>query len=329
MPQEGTAQLVQNLPRAHDPNLIVGTEGFSDAGVYRLRDDLLIVQSLDFFPPLVDDPFVFGQIAAANSLSDVYAMGAQPTTAMNIVAFPDDQLDLDILAEILRGGGERVSQAGAVVVGGHSVRDAEIKYGLSVTGVVHPQDLLTNQRAQPGDALILTKALGTGFVTTAFKSERCPDETLAAACASMAELNAAGRDAARELKANAATDVTGFGLAGHAGEMAEASGVTAVLEVHRLPILPGAAALAQQGNRNRACRSNRKFAEPRIRFEGQPDELLSEFLFDPQTSGGLLISVPQKRAEQLVARARSGGAVAACIVGAILAREAERLVIRP
>jgi len=321
--------LVQNLPRAHDPNLIVGTEGFSDAGVYRLRDDLLIVQSLDFFPPLVDDPFVFGQIAAANSLSDLYAMGAQPTTAMNIVAFPDDQLELGILAEILRGGGEQVSAAGAVVLGGHSIRDAEIKYGLSVTGVVRPQDLLTNQRAQPGDALILTKALGTGFITTAFKGERCPDDTLAAACASMAELNAAGRDAARELKANASTDVTGFGLAGHAGEMAEASGVTAVFEVHRLPILPGAAALAQQGNRNRACRSNRKFAEPRMRVEGQPDELLTEFLFDPQTSGGLLISVPQERAEQLVARAQAAGAAAACIVGAILPQQDVRIVIRP
>ncbi len=320
---------MQSLPRAHDPNLIVGTEGFSDAGVYRLRDDLLIVQSLDFFPPLVDDPFVFGRIAAANSLSDLYAMGAQPTTAMNIVAFPDDQLDLSILAEILRGGGERVSAAGAVVLGGHSIRDAEIKYGLSVTGVVHPQDLLTNQRAQPGDALVLTKALGTGFVTTAFKGERCSDATLAAACASMAELNVAGRDAARELKANASTDVTGFGLAGHAGEMAEASGVTAVLEVHRLPILPGAAALAQQGNRNRACRSNRKFAEPRMHIEGQPDELLTEFLFDPQTSGGLLISVPQERAEQLVAHARTAGAVAACIVGAIVPQQDVRIVIRP
>ena len=203
MPQEGTAQLVQNLPRFHDPNLVVGTEGFSDAGVYRLRDDLLIVQSLDFFPPLVDDPFVYGQIAAANSLSDLYAMGAQPTTALNIVGFPDKELDLSILAEILRGGSERVLQAGAVVVGGHSVRDAEIKYGLSVTGIVRPEHLITNQKARPGDALVLTKALGTGFITTANKAGRCPEETLAAACASMTQLNIPGRDAARELRANA------------------------------------------------------------------------------------------------------------------------------
>ncbi len=321
--------MVQNLPRADDPNLIVGTEGFSDAGVYRLRDDLLIVQSLDFFPPLVDDPFVFGQIAAANSLSDLYAMGARPTTALNIVAFPDNQLELDILTEILRGGAERVSLAGAVIVGGHSVRDAEIKYGLSVTGVVHPQQLLTNQRARPGDALVVTKALGTGFITTAFKAECCPAETFAAGCASMTQLNAAGCDAAREFKANACTDITGFGLAGHAGEMAEASGVTAMLEVHRLPILPGAATLAQQGNQNRANRSNRAFAERGMRVEGCPDELLAEFLFDPQTSGGLLISVPQQRADQLVAYAQAAGATATCIVGSILPRHDARIVVRP
>ncbi len=320
---------MQNLARFHDPNLVVGTEGFSDAGVYRLRDDLLIVQSLDFFPPLVDDPFVYGQIAAANALSDLYAMGAQPTTALNIVGFPDKELELSVLAEILRGGSDRVLQAGAVVVGGHSVRDAEIKYGLSVTGLVRPEHLITNQKARPGDALVLTKALGTGFITTANKAGRCPNETLAAACASMTQLNIPGRDAARELQANAATDVTGFGLVGHAGEMADASGVTAVLEVHRLPILPGAEPLVEPGNRTRASRSNREFAERRLRFEGQPDEARVEFLFDPQTSGGLLISVPRERAEQLVAYAKAAGASAAAIVGSIVPQQEARIVIRP
>ena len=160
---------MRNLPKFDDPNLVIGAEGGSDAGVYRLRDDLLIVQSLDFFPPLVDDPYVYGQIAAANSLSDVYTMGARPITVMNIVGFPDDELDLDILHEIQRGGAERVTTAGAVIVGGHTVRDTEIKYGLSVTGVVEPARLLTNRDAKPGDALVLTKALGTGFITTALK----------------------------------------------------------------------------------------------------------------------------------------------------------------
>lgn len=329
MPQEGTAQVVQNLPRFHDPNLIVGTEGFSDAGVYRLRDDLLIVQSLDFFPPLVDDPFVFGQIAAANSLSDVYAMGAQPTTALNIVCFPDKELELSILQEILRGGCDRVLAAGAVIVGGHSVRDTEIKYGLSVTGVVQPQHLLTNRRAAPGDALVLTKPLGTGFVTTANKAGRCPEATFAAACASMTQLNLAGSIAAREFQAHAATDITGFGLAGHAGEMAEASGVTLVFEVHRLPLLAGAELLAQQGNRNRANRSNREFALPHLRFDGPVDDGRTEFLFDPQTSGGLLISVPASQAEALVACARQHGAAAACIVGSVSERQDAQIVVRP
>jgi selenide,water dikinase len=216
-----------------------------------------------------------------------------------------------------------------VVVGGHTVRDAEIKYGLSVTGIVQPQHLITNQRARPGDALVLTKALGTGFITTANKGERCPAATFAAACASMIQLNVAGRDAARELRANASTDVTGFGLVGHAGEMADASGVTAVLDVHRLPILPGAELLVERGNRTRASRSNREFAEPRLRIEGRPDEVRSEFLFDPQTSGGLLISVPQERAEDLVAYAKSAGAAATCIVGSIVPQQDARIVIRP
>ena len=180
---------MRELPTFEDANLIVGASHFSDAGVYRLRDDLWIVQSVDFFPPLVDDPFVFGQIAAANSFSDLYAMGAIPVTALNVVGFPDDELSLDILAEILRGGGERVQQAGAVVLGGHTVRDAEIKFGLAVTGHVTPDRLMTNQAARPGDVLILTKALGTGFVTTAAKARQCPAEVLQAAVDRMITLN--------------------------------------------------------------------------------------------------------------------------------------------
>jgi selenide,water dikinase len=191
-----TAQLVRDLPTFDDPNLIVGTEGFSDAGVYRLRDDLLIVQSLDFFPPLVDDPFLFGQIAAANSLSDVYAMGARPVTALNIVGFPDKELELEILGRILQGGADRVRLAGAVIAGGHSVRDAEIKYGLSVTGVVSPEQLMTNRAAKAGDVLVLTKPLGTGFITTAFKAGRCSEEVLLVAAQSMAALNAGAAQAA-------------------------------------------------------------------------------------------------------------------------------------
>lgn len=320
---------MRQLPRFDDPNLLVGAENGSDAGVYRLRADLLIVQSLDFFPPLVDDPFTYGQIAAANALSDVLVMGARPTTAMNIVAFPDDELDLSVLSEILAGGAERVRQAGAVVVGGHTVRDQEIKYGLSVTGIVEPERLMTNRDARPGQVLVLTKPLGTGFVTTAFKAGRCPNDVLQATVASMIQLNSIGRDAALAVGAKAATDITGFGLAGHVLEMAEASGVTVVLEVGRLPLLPGVEDLARRGNRTRASATNRQFAAQRMRVEGQPDELRLEMLFDAQTSGGMLISVAAEHAEQVVQAARSGGALATCVVGSVVEKQDASLVVRP
>jgi selenide,water dikinase len=319
---------VRGLPKFNDPNLLVGAEHFSDAGVYRVAEHLAVVQTVDFFPPLVDDPFVYGQIAAANSLSDVYAMGARPKTALNIVGFPDDQLDLGILNEILRGGAERVLAAGAVIVGGHTVRDSEIKYGLSVTGLVDPRHMLTNEQAKPGDALVLTKALGTGFVTTAFKAGRCPDDVLAAACASMIQLNAIGCDAALAAGAHSMTDITGFGLAGHANEMAQASGVTVVLELSQLPLLPGAADLARNGNQTRASGTNRRFVEPVVRVKGVPDRTTLEFVFDAQTSGGLLISVASDRAEDLVNRARSAGAAATCVIGSVLAKQDKSIVIR-
>ena len=321
---------MRGLPQFTDPDLLVGAEHFSDAGIYRLREDLAIVQTLDFFPPLVDDPFVYGQIAAANSLSDVYAMGGRPKTALNIVGFPDDQLDLSVLQEILRGGAERILAAGAVILGGHSVRDAEIKYGLSVTGIVDPARMLTNQNARPGDALVLTKALGTGFVTTAFKAKRCPAETLEAACASMVQLNSVGSEVAVAVGAHAMTDITGFGLAGHANEMAQASGVTVALDVSRLPLLPGSAELATPNNFTRASRSNRMFLDPVLAVEGSPDSKRMEFLFDAQTSGGLLISIPTERAGELVERVQARGGTAACVVGSVRPKQdGVSLVIRP
>lgn len=322
--------MVRGLPRFDDPNLVVGPEGFSDAGVYRLRDDLLIVQSVDFFPPLVDDPFTFGQIAAANSLSDIYAMGASPTTALNIVGFPDDQLDLAILAEILKGGAERVQTAGAVVAGGHTVRDSEIKYGLCVTGIAHPDRLLTNAAAQPGDVLVLSKPLGTGFITTAFRAGRCPEQVLAAASRSMAMLNQAASRAALAVEARAATDITGFGLAGHAVELAESSGVTLAIDLGQLPILPGVATLVREGNnRTRASGTNRSYVEPMMRIEGEPDPILLEVVFDAQTSGGLLICVAADRAKELVDRARAAGAEATCVIGEVRPREGVALILRP
>ena len=318
---------MQGLPKFEDPNLLVGAEGFSDAGAYRLRDDLLIIQSLDFFPPLVDDPFVFGQIAAANSLSDIYAMGARPTTALNIVGFPDDKLELSILGEILRGGADRVQQAGAVIVGGHTVRDTEIKYGLSATGVVTPDQMLTNQGAKPGDELWLTKPLGTGFITTAFKMNRCPEQVILAACDSMKRLNRIASEAAIASRANAVTDITGFGLAGHASEMAQSSQVTILLESSQLPVLPGAVELAKQGNRTRASASNRSFAEHLMRIEGKTESLDVEFCFDAQTSGGLLISLPPEQAPTLQAQIVAAGEPEPVRVGEVLSQGDVALII--
>lgn len=328
MPQEATAQVVRDLPKFDDPNLLMGAEGFSDAGVYRVGDDVLLVQSLDFFPPLVDDPFLFGQIAAANSLSDIYAMGGRPITALNIVGFPDDQLDLSVLGEILRGGADRVKLAGAVIAGGHTVRDSEVKYGLSATGVVAEDALLSNQGARPGDVLVLTKALGTGFITTAFKANRCDEDILNTAAESMAMLNAAASEAAAAVGARGVTDITGFGLAGHAGELALASEVTIVIELNRLPLLPGALDLAGRGNKTRASASNRSFVDSMIAIEGDVDPLLSEFIFDAQTSGGLLISVAEERAEELVNRVQSAGAEATRIIGHVEPREDAALRVR-
>lgn len=318
---------MRDLPQFKDQNLIVGTEGFSDAGAYRVRDDLLIVQSLDFFPPLVDDPFLFGQIAAANSLSDIYAMGAKPITALNIVGFPDDKLELSILSDILRGGADRVLEADAVVVGGHTVRDVEIKFGLSATGVVHPDKLLTNKGARPGDKIILTKAIGTGFVTTAFKKNRCPEATMKVAVESMRTLNKVASEAAVEVGVNAVTDITGFGLAGHANELAQSSGVAVTIELASIPILEGAIELAKQGNRTRASSTNRRFAESQTRVSASADALLVEFAFDAQTSGGLLISVPSEKADDLLAQIHDGGITAAAIVGTVADKDDVSLVL--
>jgi selenide,water dikinase len=319
---------VRGLPKFDDVNLVVGTEGFSDAAVYRLRDDLLMVQSLDFFPPLVDDPYTFGQIAAANSLSDIYAMGARPVMALNIVGFPDDQLDLEILNAILRGGAEKVKEAGAVIGGGHTVRDAEIKYGLSATGVVTPQRLMTNSKAQPGDVLVLTKPLGTGYVTTAFKAGRCGEDVLAAAVASMTQLNKIGADAAAEFGAHAATDITGFGLVGHAGEMALSSGVTIEIALSKLPLIPGVLELVKAGYKTRASTSNRSAAESMLRIEGRPDPQLLEIAFDAQTSGGLLISVPAGSAGKLLDDVHKAGASHSAVIGRVLPKEEGAIVLR-
>ncbi len=319
---------MQGLPAFADPNLLLGAEHFGDAGVYRLADRLAIVQSVDFFPPIVNDPYLFGRIAAANALSDIYAIGAQPRTALNIVGFPDEQVDLEVLGEILRGGAERIEAAGAVVVGGHSLRDAEIKYGLAVTGVVDPELMMTNMAAKPGQVLVLTKPLGTGFITTAAQAGKCPDDVLAGASASMVRLNRAASEAAVALGAKAATDITGFGLGVHAGQMARASGVTFVMKLADLPLLPGAKELASKGHHTRANATNRDHVKGFTLFEAAADSLEAQLLFDPQTSGGLLVAMPPRRAEEFVQRCRADAPASAAIIGSVESSRDVDLVIR-
>ena len=318
---------MRDLPRSNDSRLVVGTDGFSDAGVFEVAPDLLLVQSLDFFAPLVDDPYLFGQIAAANSLSDVFAMGGTPVTALNIVCYPDDQLGLAILAEILRGGTDKVHEAGATVVGGHSIRDKEIKFGLSVTGIASREHLMTNGGARPGDSLVLTKRLGTGFVTTAMKKKKCAEETANAAITNMATLNKVASDAAIKLGASASTDITGFGLAVHACEMAQSSDVSLRIELDKLNLLPGALELVKKGFITRANKTNREFSRDRIAIASTADKYLQEMAFDPQTSGGLLISVDEGRAVDLVNEINERGTEIASIIGTVDERKDRWLTI--
>lgn len=310
------AQVLRDLPEFRDPNLLVGPEYFSDAGIYRLRDDLALVQTTDFFAPLVDDPHAFGQIAAANSLSDVYAMGGRPITALNIVAFPDKQLPLEILNEILRGGAEKVSEAGAVIVGGHSIRDAEIKYGLAVTGTVDPRKYVTNRGANPGDRLVLTKPIGSGVLTTAAKKGLIEESDLAEAISVMCQLNAAAATAMVANGASAATDITGFGLIGHAFEVAEASGVSLTIRAGKVPLLTGTVELAARDCLTRAHKGTLEHVGSMLHAENIDSTLLG-VLCDAQTSGGLLIAIAPERAAVLLGALQQAGCSRAAEIGCV------------
>ena len=296
--------------------------------MYRLTPGIALVQTLDFFPPVVDDPFVYGQIAAANALSDVYAMGGTPLTAMNLVGFPDDKLEMSILGRILAGGADRCIAAKCTIVGGHTVRDAEIKFGLSVTGTVHPEKILTNANAKPGDVLVLTKPLGTGFVTTANKKELCPPDVLEAACRGMVQLNAVGVGPMQACGVHAATDVTGFALAGHTYEMADGSGHTIVLDSKAFPTIPGIEQIDVTQFRTRAVKSNREYTLPHTHLDGTPDAYKMEFFYDPQTSGGLLIAVPADQADELVRQLLANGALCAVVVGEVVPKRDKALWVK-
>lgn len=287
------------LPRQQDARLLVGFDLADDAGVVRLDAERALVQTVDFFTPIVDDPFTYGAIAATNALSDVYAMGGEPISALNVLCW-NDELPTEVLAEILRGGLSKVVEAGAVLAGGHSVTDKEPKYGLAVTGWVHPDRIWANRGALPGDVLVLSKPLGTGIVTTALKNQACPPDAEQAAVATMLQLNRAVRDQALDQSVHAATDITGFGLAGHAWEMAAASGARLEFDAGAVPLLPHAVALAEAGHLTRGDVSNRLYVGDALTFAGV-DAALQRVLVDPQTSGGLLLALPASGAEALEA----------------------------
>jgi selenide,water dikinase len=286
-----------------------------DAGVFRLDDKTALVQTVDFFTPVVDDPFAFGAIAAANALSDVYAMGGRPLTALSIAAFPEQDFPLEWAQAIVRGGSETLARAGCALIGGHSVRDPEIKFGYAVTGLVDPARMLTNAAGRPGQVLVLTKPLGTGVIATALKAGKAPEASLVASTASMMRLNAEAAAAAQAHGVQAATDVTGFGLAGHAAGIARESRLTLEIELKSLPLLPGALELADAFQAG-GLKANRQAFEPRVEYGGRAEEARKALLYDPQTSGGLLLLVPEAEVEALVAqipgarvvgRARSAG----------------------
>ena len=304
------SEVLSGLPSSSDPRLLVGRETFDDAGVYLLSDDLALVQTVDFFAPIVDDPYDFGQVAAANALSDVYAMGGQPLTALNIVAFPVGTLPLSVLTEILRGGQDKVHEAGAHIAGGHSINDPELKYGLSVTGRAHPSFLLTNANARPGDALILTKAIGTGILSTAMKRASAGDDKMARIVGDdvlrtmideMKKLNGAASRAALAVGARCATDVTGFGLLGHASHIARASSVTLLIHANAVSVLAGTKEAWNAGATNDGLKRNQEYLEPLVEWKTD-DTVMRALLCDPQTSGGLMVAVPRERASDYLSR---------------------------
>ena len=310
-----------------NPALLVGLETGDDAAVYRLRPDLALVITTDFFTPIVDDAFVFGGIAAANALSDVYAMGGTPLLAVNLAAFPSKELPLTILSDILRGGLEKAHEAGIDIVGGHSIDDPEPKYGLAVIGTVHPDRVVRNSTARAGDQLLLTKPIGTGIISTAIKHGVAPPAAEAAAIASMLQLNQAAAAAMTAVGVSAATDVTGFGLLGHLRTMARASGVSATVQAAAVPVLPGAEALADAGEVPGGTRSNERSLRPSVQWSDAVLPPRRILLCDAQTSGGLLMAVPQSAQPRLEAELAAGG-VAAYRIGGLHQGPAGAIVVQ-
>lgn len=319
-------QALASLPPQHNPNVLVDTSTADDAGVYKLTDDIALVQTVDFFTPIVDDPYTFGRIAAANSLSDVYAMGGKPLTALNIACYPK-KLDPEGLGLILSGGQERASAAGVAVVGGHTVMDEELKYGMSVTGIVHPDRIVTNAAAQPGDRLVLTKPLGTGILATALKRGKGTPELLERMAETMWTLNDVASEAMVQHGVHAATDITGCGFLGHAWEIAHGSKVNLRLYASTIPVFEEALVFAKRGYLTQGDVSNRDYTRGHVTLDNAVPSTLAQVLFDPQTSGGLLIALPANQAQALVDTLHSRGVGVAAVVGEVESGAGDILVV--
>ena len=310
-----------------DENLLVGLDKADDAGVYKLTDDLAMIQTVDFFTPVVDDPYTFGQIAAANALSDIYAMGGTPKTAMNLVAFPANNMDIAILREIIQGGLDKMNEAEVVLVGGHSIEDKELKYGLSVTGFVHPDHVLTKKDLRPGDRLILTKPLGIGIITTAIKGGLASEAIMETATRLMATLNRQAADVMKSYPVHACTDITGFGLLGHLTEMVTDSENSLRIHADDIPILPEALDYAGMGLVPGGAFNNRKFYGHMIEFASSVNTLIQDALFDPQTSGGLLISVDGQSAQDLLLALKEKGVQEATLIGEVVSESKHKIEV--
>ena len=319
---------LKDLPLISHPNLIMGIERAEDAGVYKLTEKLAIIQTLDFFTPIVDDPYDFGQIAATNSLSDVYAKGGKPVTAMNIVCFPIKKMDINILREILRGGLDKIREAGVVLVGGHSVDDNELKYGLSITGVIHPKKVVTNNGAKPGDRLVLTKKLGTGIISTGIKAGVVNKSTIKKVTQSMTALNKTASEVMMSIGVHACTDVTGFGFLGHAAEMLSGTNNGMVIESSWVPFLTEAQTLVEKGFLPGGLSRNRDFRKGMVDFGQDVPQYMRDILFDPQTSGGLLIGVAKTKASRLIDSLHEAGVLNAAIVGEVVEKPKGKIVVR-
>ena len=320
-------KVMKDIKPGYNENVIVGFDTMDDAGVYRISPDMALIQTLDFFTPIVDDPYTYGRIAACNALSDIYAMGGKPITAMNIVCFPVKKFSLDVLNKILKGGLDILEKAGVQLLGGHSVEDDELKYGLSVTGTIHPDKVLRNIGLKPGDSLVLTKALGTGIVGTALKAGEAKEDDIAAFVQSMTTLNRLASEIAQKYDIHACTDITGFGLIGHLTEMLSSDKLQITINSQSLPLLPGALNYASGGLIPGGLYKNRDYIGAKCEIETSVKRELADIVFDPQTSGGLLIALSEKDAPALLTELKSNGIDKACIIATVKEAEKAKIVV--